>query len=129
MLLFFLQANSQNSTTKKLNSNQLASKNSINELLQGKWQKINDKTNYLVFENNQRKEMSKGMNKWQIEPYILSNMCLNEFDKDGGYDPENNKYISCEKSDMCWYIENISKAYLTLGRMGFSESLKYKRIK
>jgi len=35
----------------------------VNELLQGKWQAVNDKTNFLVFDKNKRKEISKGMTK------------------------------------------------------------------
>jgi hypothetical protein len=34
---------------------------SIIELLQGKWQSMEDKTNFIMFDNNERKESSDGM--------------------------------------------------------------------
>ena len=105
---------------------------SVNELIQGKWQSIDDKTTYLVFEKNQMKGMSIENKKWietDSEPYVLSNKCLNEGDKDNGIEPEKDKYISCKESDMCWYIDFPSKDFLTLTYMARGNTLKYKRVK
>lgn len=102
---------------------------STSELLQGKWQSLDDKTNFLVFDKTQRKEIAKGMKDWDIEPYSLSNKCLNESDKVMNGEPEKDKYISCLKSDMCWYIISINKDFLTLSYTGRGNTLKYKRVK
>ncbi len=102
---------------------------SVQELLQGKWQSIDDKTNFLIFEKNERKEISDGMKSWDKEVFELSNKCLNENDNDNGTKLEKEKYISCKKSDMCWYIVSINDNFLTLSYMGRGNSLKYKRIK
>jgi len=128
-LFCFSQSFGQNKITKTIHSNQKEHSATTNELLQGKWQSINDRTNFLVFEKNQRKEISEGMDTWDIETFVLSNKCSNESDKDNGTQPENNKYISCKESDMCWYIVNINKNFLTLSFVGRGNTLKYKRVK
>lgn len=119
--------NSIAQSTKK--TNYKSSTLSTNELLQGKWQSLDDKTNFLVFDKNQRKEIAKGMSNWDIEPFTLSNKCLNESDKEMTGEPEKDKYISCVKSDMCWYIISINKDFLELSYTGRGNSLKYKRVK
>ena len=48
---------------------------SINELLQGKWQSRDDKTNFLMFDKNERKESSDGMKTWDTETFVLLNKC------------------------------------------------------
>lgn len=102
---------------------------STNELLQGKWQSIDDKTNYLMFDKNERKESSDGMKTWDKETFVLSNKCLNESDKDNGLELEKDKYMSCKESDMCWYIVSLNKDFLTLSYMSRGNTLKYKRVK
>ena len=102
---------------------------SVKELLQGKWQSIDDKTNFLMFDNNVRKELSAGMKTWDTETFELSNKCLNDGDKDNGLELEKDKYISCKESDLCWYIVEINKNFLTLSYMGRGNTLKYKRVK
>jgi len=129
MLLCFFQAIGQNKVTKHLNLNQTRNNISISKLLLGKWQSVDDKTNYIVFENNLRKEIADGIEKWNSESYVLSNKCLNESDRENGLEPENNKYISCKESDMCWYIVNISKEYLTVSYLGRGNTLKFKKVK
>ncbi len=99
------------------------------ELLLGKWQHIDDKTNYLLFEGNLRKEIAGGMDKWDEETFILSDKCSNETDKDNGTGPEKDRYISCTASDMCWYIAGIDKENLTLSYIGRGNTLTYKRVK
>ena len=102
---------------------------SINELLHGKWQSMDDKTNFLMFDENERKESSDGMKTWDNEAFVLSNKCLNESDKDNGLGLEKDKYISCMESDLCWYIVSLNKDFLTLSYMGRGNTLKYKRLK
>ena len=98
------------------------------QLLQGKWQAVDDKKNFLVFDKNERKETGDG-STWDSETYVLSNKCMNESDLENGIEPEQDKYISCTKSDLCWYIVSINKDFLALSYMGRGNSLKYKRVK
>ena len=102
---------------------------SINELLQGKWQSMDDKTNFLMFDKNERKESSDRMKTWDKEAFVLSNKCLNESDKENGLKLEKDKYMSCMESDLCWYIVFLNKDFLTLSYMGRGNTLKYKRVK
>lgn len=101
----------------------------VNQLFQGKWQSMDDKTNYLVFEKNLRKEIVGGEKTWDVEPYVLSNKCVNESNVDSETEPEKDKYISCIESDMCWYIVTVNKDFLTLSYVGRGNSLRYKRVK
>lgn len=99
------------------------------DLLQGKWQHIDDKSNYLMFEGNFRKETAEGMSGWDEEEFSLSDKCLNESDKDNGIEKEEAKYISCLKSDLCWYIIEVDEENLMLSYMGRGNTLTYKRVK
>jgi len=99
------------------------------ELLQGKWQSNDDKTNFLVFEKNHRKEISEGMQNWDDEEFILKDQCENETNKADNNSKEKDRYISCIKSDLCWYIESVSKEKLILQYMGRGNTLTYTRTK
>ncbi|OWY20258.1 hypothetical protein C7N43_21890 [Sphingobacteriales bacterium UPWRP_1] len=105
-----------------------ATSSGIPELLQGKWQHIDDKSNYLVFEGNHRKETAADSGKWDDETFVLSDKCSNASDKDNGAAPEKDRYISCEKSDLCWYIIEVDKSILSLSYMGRGNTLTYKRV-
>lgn len=122
-----IQLDGQNKVINKTTPKSVAT--SVNELILGKWQNIDDKTNFLMFDKNERKESSDGMKTWDKEAYILSNKCLNESDKENGLKLENDKYISCNESDLCWYIVAVNKDFLTLSYMGRGNTLKYKRVK
>jgi len=98
-------------------------------LLQGKWQHIDDKSNYLVFEGNYRKETAEGMTEWNVEEFTLSDQCLNESGKNNGIKKEEAKYLSCIKSDLCWYIIVLDEENLSLSYMGRGNTLTYKRVK
>ena len=101
-----------------------------NELLQGKWSSPDDKMNFLMFENNLRKESSDGMKTWDEEVFVLSGKCLNESDKENEMGTiENATYISCLDSDLCWSIVEVNKDFLTLIYMGRGNTLKYRRVK
>lgn len=102
---------------------------SVQGMLQGKWQSVDDKTNVIMFDQNERKESSDGMKTWDKEVFILSDKCSNESDQNNGMKLEKDKYISCKESDLCWYIVLINKDLLTLSYMGRGNTLKYKRVK
>jgi small nuclear ribonucleoprotein (snRNP)-like protein len=102
---------------------------SVQGMLQGKWQSVDDKTNVIMFDQNERKESSDGMKTWDKEVFILSDKCSNESDQNNGMKLEKDKYISCKESDLCWYIVLINKDLLTLTYMGRGNTLKYKRVK
>jgi hypothetical protein len=99
------------------------------KLLQGKWQHDEDKTNFLVFEGNQRKEIAEGLDEWDIEEFILSDHCQNETDEKGSSPEETDSYISCKDSDLCWYIMSLSPEVLTLQYMARGNTLIYHRVK
>jgi hypothetical protein len=99
------------------------------ELLQGKWQSTDDKTNFLVFDKNRRKEIAEGMQSWDDEEFILTDQCENESNKADNNSKEKDRYISCKKSDLCWYIVSISTERLTLQYMGRGNTLTYTRVK
>lgn len=99
------------------------------DLLQGKWQHVDDKTNFLVFDKFIRKEMSAGMSQWDEETYTISDYCLNEADKESVAEPEKDLYISCAESDLCWYVARLDAVNLELTHMGRGNTLKYIRVK
>jgi hypothetical protein len=123
-IFFINNTNAQTKITKATTP-----KMSVSELLQGKWQSTDDKTNYLVFEKNQRKEISGGMKSWDSEAFTLSNKCLNESDKGLVGQPTKDFYISCLESDLCWNIMGIDKNVLTLSYTATGRTLEYRRVK
>ena len=98
-------------------------------LLQGKWQNIEDTSNYLVFEQNRRKEIAKPMVEWDNEPYVLNDRCANPSDKNMQEKPEADRYISCPESDLCWYILSLDSVNLSLSYMARGNRLQYKRVR
>ncbi len=99
------------------------------ELLQGKWQSNDDKTNFLKFENDHKLEIAEGMEEWQDEIFILSDKCTNHSDKTKELEAEKDKYITSQSSDMCWYIIDLNEEILTLAYMARGNTLSYKRVK
>ncbi len=104
------------------------SQSSVKQMLQGKWQSLEDKKAFLMFEGDLKKEMYVGFSTWESEKVIIGNKCMNEGDKENGM-TEKDKFISAPESDMCWYIVSINKDYLTLSYMGRGNTSKYKRVK
>lgn len=98
------------------------------QLLQGRWQNTEDTSNYLVFEDNIRKETAAGAQGWYSEPYILTDRCLNESNQNTDVAREKARYISCKKSDLCWYIVALTKNSLHLSYMGRGNSLQYTKV-
>jgi hypothetical protein len=97
--------------------------------LQGKWQSTDDKTNFLEFKGNLRREIADGMDAWDEEPFVLSDKCKNPQDAANELTPETNRYMSCTQSDLCWYVETIDAENLSLVYMGRGNTLKYIRVK
>ncbi len=106
----------------------IATQATIKQMLQGKWQSVDDKKNYLMFEGDKRKEMTVGFTGWDEETIVVADQCMNELDKDNGM-KEKDRFISSAQSDMCWYIVNINKEYLTLSYMGRGNTFKYRKVK
>ena len=104
------------------------SQKSTKDLLQGKWQSTDDKTNILWFEGNLRKESNDGKN-WDSEEFVFSNKCKNESDSETGSDSKATFYISCAESDLCWEVTSVTPASLTLTYTGRGNNLFYKKIK
>jgi hypothetical protein len=98
-------------------------------LLQGTWQHKEDSSNYVVFQGNLRKETASGMAGWDEEEFTLSDVCLNESDKNKATKKEDGRYISCVKSDLCWYILSVDEHSLTLSYMARGNNLAYRRVK
>lgn len=103
--------------------------NDVLQLLQGKWQLEEDTSNYLVFEGHKRKEIAGGMTDWDEEDFILADKCVNESDKDNEGEPEAFAYITCAKSDLCWYIMGVNEKTLSLQYMARGNTLTYRRVK
>jgi len=98
-------------------------------LLQGKWQSTDDATNFVEFTGTLRREIAAGMTDWDEESYVLSATCENGTDKASAQEPEQDKYISCATSDMCWYIDFVDENTLSLVYMGRGNTLSYTRAK
>ena len=102
---------------------------SVSELLQGVWQSVDDNTNFLMFDGNERKETAGAIKNWSSEAFTLSDRCLNEMDEDlRPFEPSEGRYLSCEESDLCWYISYIDHEYLTLTFLPRGNYLRYKRV-
>ncbi len=105
------------------------------QLLQGTWQHEEDKTNFLVFEKHVsddkqgiRKEIADGMDEWDQASYIIGDSC--ECDTFGPpMEPEKEKFITCPKDEMCWYIVSVDEDALQLSQIGGRGNiLVYKRV-
>jgi hypothetical protein len=90
------------------------------QLLQGKWQSVDDKTNFLVFTKNFRKEIAEGMDSWDVEKYTLS--------KGSGNSIYINQFID-NKEVSIWGIESLNSKELTLVYLSRGNYLKYRRVK
>ena len=99
------------------------------ELLQGKWQSLEDEASYLVIEGDRMKNYYGGMeDELDNEMIMISDTCMNESDSANGLPEEKNRYLSNPNLDMCWYIEFVDTISLTLTHTATGNSLTYKRI-
>lgn len=101
---------------------------STKELLQGKWQSVEDKNNILWFSGNLRKETAD-RKTWDSEEFILSSKCENESDMESLSNSLKSNFISCKESDLCWEIASVTSTTLNLIYTARGNTLTYKRIK
>lgn len=119
----------QNVSVSKNDVQQKKAGNTAFNLLQGKWQSTGDRTNYLLFEKNHRKEIAGGMDKWDDEVFTLSDHCINNSDISGDFQKEKDSYISCPQSDLCWYVVTLDSLNLSLSYMSRGNTLTYKKVR
>ncbi len=99
------------------------------ELLQGKWQSIEDEASFMVIEGDRMKNYYGGMDdELDNEMIMISDTCLNESDSENDLPEEKSKYLSNPNLDMCWYIEFVDTSSLTLIYMATGNTLTYRRV-
>ncbi|HAN78554.1 MAG TPA: hypothetical protein DCQ31_12720 [Bacteroidales bacterium] len=129
IILFSCNTPNSDATNNKTENEITTSAEKTNyELLQGKWQSVEDTSVILVFDKNNRQEIVAGAEE-PGEAFVLSDKCANETDKNAEIPAEKDRYISCAQSDMCWYIIEVNAENLSLSYMGRGNTLNYKRVK
>jgi len=99
------------------------------ELLQGKWQSLEDESSYLIFEGDRMQIYTEGMEEeMEDEAFMVSDTCMNESDGSNDLPQEENRYLSNPNLDMCWYIENLDASNLSLIYLSRGNQLTYKRV-
>lgn len=98
-------------------------------MLQGKWQHVEDASNFIVFEGNHRKEIADGMTEWDDTEIVIADQCKNAGDSRYASAAERDRYISDLKNDMCWYIISVDADNLQLSYVSRGNTLTYKRVK
>ena len=100
------------------------------ELLQGKWQSVEDEFSFMVIEGDRMKTYYKRMEDgMEDDLIIISDTCMNESDSENDLTKEKNRYISSPNMDMCWYIDFLDANNLSLIFMSRGNSHNYKRVK
>ena len=100
------------------------------KMLQGKWQAVDDKADFLVFENNHRKEKGEGMKQWDDEVFVLTNKPMEDGKAIPGHKAEKARFIYCEKSDLCWGIAELTAEKLVLvSKRGSGRAQEFRRVK
>ncbi|MEY3647633.1 MAG: hypothetical protein RLZ13_518, partial [Bacteroidota bacterium] len=99
------------------------------ELLQGKWQSVEDESSYLIFEGDRMQIYTEGMeDEMEDEAFMISDTCMNESDGSNDLPQEENRYLSNPNLDMCWYIEVLDANNLSLIYLSRGNQLTYKRV-
>ena len=62
------------------------------------------------------------------EMIMISDTCMNESDSVNDLPEEKNRDLSNPNLDMCWYIEYVDSASLTLIYMATGNTLTYRRV-
>ena len=103
---------------------------SINiELLQGKWQSIDEESSFMIIEGDRMKTYVEGLDLEMSDDFIIiSNSCMNESDEGNDSSNENHRYISSPDLDMCWSIESLDATNLTLIYMARGNTHSYRRV-
>jgi hypothetical protein len=99
------------------------------ELLQGKWQSLEDEASFLVIEDDRMKNYYGGMDdELDNEMIMISDTCMNESDSVNDLPEEKNRYLSNPNLDMCWYIQFVDATNLSLIYMATGNTLTYRRV-
>jgi len=99
------------------------------ELLQGKWQSLEDESSYLIFEGDRMQIYTEGMEEeMEDEAFMVSDTCMNESDGSNDLPQEENRYLSNPNLDMCWYIEVLDASNLSLIYLSRGNQLTYRRV-
>jgi len=99
------------------------------ELLQGKWQSLEDEASIMVIEGDRMKNYYGGMDEeLDNEAMRLEVTCMNEADSTNGLPAEKNRYLSNPNLDRCWYIEFVDDTNLSLIYMATGNTLTYRRV-
>jgi len=99
------------------------------DLLQGKWQSLEDEDSFMVIEGDRMKNYYGGLvDELDNEMIMISDTCMNESDSDNDLPEEKNRYLSNPNLDMCWFIEFVDENNLTLVYMARGNTLNFRRI-
>jgi len=96
------------------------------DLLQGKWQNTEEKSNFVVFVKNHRREISDGMLEWDDETFTLTDNSMGTSNVE--LKKEKDKYIYCVKSGLCWYIDKLNSTTLSLTYIAGGRVMDYKKV-
>jgi len=99
------------------------------DLLQGKWQSLEDEDSFMVIEGDRMKNYYGGLvDELDNFMIMISDTCMNESDSDNDLPEEKNRYLSNPNLDMCWFIEFVDENNLTLVYMARGNTLNFRRI-
>ena len=99
------------------------------ELLQGKWQSIDEESSFMIIEGDRMKTYVEGIDLEMSDDFIIiSNSCMNESDEGHDSSNENHRYISSPNLDMCWFIESVDATNLTLIYISRGNEHTYRRV-
>jgi hypothetical protein len=99
------------------------------ELIQGKWQSLEDEASFLVIEGDRMKNYYGGLvDELDNEMIMISDTCMNEADSANGLPEEKSRYLSNPNLDMCWYIQFVDATNLSLIYMATGNTLTYRRV-
>lgn len=129
ILLIVVVASLQGATSGKVPASDQVGQKTNYELLQGKWQCTDDKTNFVIFEKNHKKEFAEGMEEWEDEEFVLTDSCMNNSGKNPAPRKEKDRYISYPSSNLCCYLLKLDATTLSISYMGRGNTLNYKRVK
>jgi hypothetical protein len=96
----------------------------IYQLLQGKWQSIDDAKSIIEFKNEYYADYYDNV-KGEENKFWLDKGCPDS--KESGNAGENEKYLVV--GDMCWFIVNVTESRLELNYTARGNTLVYKKIK
>lgn len=96
---------------------------SVYDLLQGKWQSVDDKNDYLIFQGDIRKEVYG--ESADSDRYWLSKSCESSYSN--CRQNRSGKYI-VQKDNMCWQVR-VNNNTLVLTYINRGNTLTYRRVK